>query len=227
MGDFNWTCPYCHNKTTIIESTNYSGGVHYYHSPGIDGNIGLLSKIIVCPNPECKQYTISAILYKTTKNQYQQDIIDKSAPLFSWELKPESAAIPQPDYIPLQIAQDYYEACLILNKSPKASATLSRRCLQGMIRNFWGISRNRLKDEIDALEEKLEPSVWKAIDSLRKIGNIGAHMEKDIDLIIDVEPYEAKLLLKLIEDLFVDWYVVRHEREERYKNIAQIADDKK
>ena len=32
-----------------------------------------------------------------------------------------------------QLMDDYEEACAIVNLSPKASATLSRRCLQGMI----------------------------------------------------------------------------------------------
>jgi hypothetical protein len=49
--------------------------------------------------------------------------------------------MPLPDYIPEQIKDDYYEACSILNLSPKASATLARRCLQGMIRDFWGITK--------------------------------------------------------------------------------------
>jgi Domain of unknown function (DUF4145) len=31
-----------------------------------------------------------------------------------------------------------------------------------------------------ALEEKVDPQTWDAIDSVRKIGNIGAHMEADI-----------------------------------------------
>jgi hypothetical protein len=95
-----------------------------------------------------------------------------------------------------------------------------------MIRDFWAISKSRLKDEIDALEDKLDPLTWKAIDSVRKIGNIGAHMEKDINVIVDVEPNEAQKLIELIETLVEDWYVVRHQREERLRQIAAIADAK-
>ena len=32
--------------------------------------------------------------------------------------------------------------------------------------------------------------MWQAIDAVRSIGNIGAHMEKDINLIVDVDPEE-------------------------------------
>ncbi|UOV00141.1 DUF4145 domain-containing protein [Chryseobacterium daecheongense] len=110
--------------------------------------------------------------------------------------------------------------------SPKASATLSRRCLQGIIRDFWGISKSRLIDEINAIEEKVDPLTWKSIDAVRKVGNIGAHMEKDINLIIDVEPNEAKLLLELIELLFEEWYVHRYEREQKLKEIVELAKSK-
>lgn len=141
-------------------------------------------------------------------------------------LRPQSSAKPFPDYIPESIRQDYTEACLIQNLSPKASATLSRRCLQGMIRNFWGISKKSLNDEIKELETKVDPSTWQAIDALRQIGNIGAHMEKDVNVIIDVEPEEASLLIGLIETLLKDWYITRHEREERNKNLHRIAQAK-
>jgi hypothetical protein len=32
-----------------------------------------------------------------------------------------------------------------------------------------------------------------AIDHVRKIGNIGAHMEADINVIVEVEPKEAQI----------------------------------
>ena len=72
----------------------------------------------------------------------------------------------------------------IRDLSPKASATLARRALQGMIRDYWKVSKGRLIDEIDAIKEKVDPITWKAIDAIRRIGNIGAHMEKDINVII-------------------------------------------
>lgn len=112
---------------------------------------------------------------------------------------PISLAKAYPDYIPQTIRSDYEEAHAILNLSPKASATLSRRCLQGMIRDFWGISKARLVDEIDALKDLVDPSTKKVLDALRKLGNIGAHPEKDVNLIVDIEPNEAHMLLKFIE----------------------------
>lgn len=65
--------------------------------------------------------------------------------------------------------------------------------------------------------------IWKSIDAVRKVGNIGAHMENDINLIIDVEPQESRLLAELIELLFTEWYIHKHERELKLKSIADIA----
>jgi len=124
---------------------------------------------------------------------------------------------------PKSYPNDYQEACLIQKLSPKASATLARRCLQGMIRDFWSIQKSQLVNEINAIKDQVDPLTWKAIDTVRRVGNIGAHMEKDIGLIIDVEPNEAAQLIKLIELLLQDWYITRHERAEHLKDLIALG----
>lgn len=52
-------------------------------------------------------------------------------------------------------------------------------------------------------------------------------MEKDIDLIIDVDPNEAKLLINLIEMLIQNWYIDTYEKTLRLKKIKTVADSKK
>jgi hypothetical protein len=98
-----------------------------------------------------------------------------------------------------------------------------------MIRDFCGIAKATLAKEIDALREALDNHTaprgvthesLEAIDAVRKVGNIGAHMEKDIALIVDVEPGEAQMLIGLVEMLFEEWYV---EREARARRLAQIT----
>ncbi|WP_331694608.1 DUF4145 domain-containing protein [Pandoraea sputorum] len=131
-----------------------------------------------------------------------------------------------PDYIPKPIVDDYEEACAIRDLSPKASATLSRRCLQGMIRDFFGVSKGSLAKEIESIEDKVDSVTWQSIDAVRKIGNIGAHMEKDINIVVDVEPNEAQILIDLVESLIDDWYVARHERAKRHSAIQAIAAEK-
>jgi hypothetical protein len=156
--------------------------------------------------------------------------------LNDWMLLPQSSAKPQPDCIPTPLRQDYYEACAIRDLSPKASATIIRRCLQGMIRDFCGISKKRLVDEIDALHDSVnqgkapagvQADTIDAIDHVRGIGNIGAHMESDINVIIDVDPDEAQTLIELTELLFEEWYVAREHLQQRLAHLKGIAQAKK
>ena len=139
---------------------------------------------------------------------------------------PESAAKAFPDYVPEPIRQDYTQAALIQELSPKAAATLARRCLQGMIRDFYGVRKDRLVDEIEAIRDRVDSLTWRAIDAVRSVGNIGAHMEKDINIIVDVEPGEAALLVGLVERLIQDWYITRHEKEKHLEEIISLKEVK-
>jgi hypothetical protein len=104
-----------------------------------------------------------------------------------------------------------------------------------MIRDFCGIKKGRLIDEIEELRSRVDRGdaprgvqhdTVDAIDHVRGIGNIGAHMEKDINTIIDVDPDEAQRLIELTELLFDEWYVARAKREERLTKSGAIAAEK-
>lgn len=135
---------------------------------------------------------------------------------------PSSTHIRFPDYIPAAIRADYEEAHAIMHISPRAAATLCRRCLQGMIRDFWGISKRTLNDEISALQPLIPALQWQVLDSMRKLGNIGAHM---VNLIIDIDRDTAGKLVKLIEHLLKEWYVNRHDTQALYKSIINADSD--
>jgi hypothetical protein len=219
----NWTCPFCGRHTTIAkERVSYE--VHRFDNASKYGRLSVRTSVVVCPNPDCKEVALKASMGPWTTSQF--GITDED-PTREWQLLPEANVQQIPDYVPSPIRQDYREAALIRKLSPKASATLARRCLQGMIRDFWGVSKNRLKDEIDAIRDKLDSTTGDAIDAVRTLGNIGAHMEKDINTIVDVDPGEAELLLQLIETLIKDWYVTRHTRAERMAKLIEAAAAKK
>lgn len=144
-------------------------------------------------------------------------------------LYPASRARTYRNYVPAPIHEDYEEARAIEQASPKAAATLARRALQGMIRDFWRVTGQRtLWDEIEALKDNpgISHETWEAIDAVRKVGNIGAHMERDINVIVDVEPHEAAALIELIEMLIEEWYVARHQRAEILVRVKEIGDAK-
>ena len=46
---------------------------------------------------------------------------------------------------------------------------------------------------------------WDAIEAVRRLGNIGAQMEKDINVVVDVDPEEANLLIGFVETLLREW----------------------
>ena len=216
----NYTCPYCGRHTTITDPNHYGTWNHLYLNKSTLGDVGFRVNAITCPNEECNKLVLTGALTRS----YNQRA---SGEIQTWRLLPESEAKVLPDYIPTPIQEDYYEACRIRDLSPKASATLARRCLQGMIRDFWGISDSTLKKEIDALEEKVDADVWESIDAVRSVGNIGSHMEKDINIIIDVEPKEAQLLIGLIEQLVEEWYVAREDRKNKTQKLKDLATSKK
>ena len=128
-----------------------------------------------------------------------------------------------PNYIPMEIREDYQEACLIKDLSPKASATLARRCLQSMVEDFWKVSKNKnLHDQLIELKSKIREVTWKAIGKIREIGNIGAHMKIEKGKIINVDIGEAASLLWLIEYLMDEWYIKQHEDEKKLEEVSLL-----
>lgn len=222
-----YTCPFCECNQAFMEYEKYLGvgsciaseiGFYRthpnYEQPKIPPNHSdaeMVAYSFKCNNKKCDKICVVAI-NKTSGKQI--------------DIFPEASFKHYPDYIPSEIISDYEEASIIIEKSPKASATLLRRCLQGMIRNFWKIEGGNLYEEIQQLKGKVTPQQWKAIDGLRKIGNIGAHMKSDVNLIIKIDDGEAKKLQKLIEMLLDKWYVARYEEEQVCKDIIEISEEK-
>ena len=220
MAGTRWTCPHCSRPTTITQDDCESSTLNV-HLENPLGSQQFVVTVVSCPNPDCTKLTV--VMSQST---IEQMVVGGSwrvkKILNFWPLVPESSAKVLPDYIPRPIVSDYTEACLIVDKSPKASATLARRCLQGMIRDFHKVSKGRLVDEITAIKDKTDPLTWDAIDAVRSIGNIGAHMEKDINQIVDVDEGEAQELIKLIELLIDDWYVTRYNRQIQLASVMKI-----
>jgi hypothetical protein len=216
----SWRCPYCQHHATITDDNRASDHTHFEKGNGLGAQMVIWS-VVTCPNANCKKYTFEVFIRDakyTGSGSWTYGAIRHN-----WKLLPAADMKVLPDYVPEAVLADYKEACQIADLSPKASATLARRTLQGMIRDFWKVKPGRLVDEIKAIEDKVDGDVWKAIESVRKVGNIGAHMEADINVIVDVDPDEAKLLIGLIETLVDDWYVARNAREERLKALADLA----
>ncbi|MDP3062681.1 MAG: DUF4145 domain-containing protein [Chloroflexota bacterium] len=156
-----------------------------------------------CPNPECGRffaYLISAWI-DDTMPVVERDLI--------WPKIPARSVPPE---VPPDLAHDFREACLMLLDSPKASAALSRRCLQNLLRQAAHVKPGKLVNEIrEVLDSKTLPAhLADALHAVREIGNFAAHPEKSqhTGRIIAVEPGEAEWNLDVLEGLF-DFYFVQ------------------
>ena len=111
--------------------------------------------------------------------------------------------------VPEKYAQDYREGCLVLVDSPKASAALSRRCLQQLLREEGGVKPGNLSDEINQAIQALPHHLAEAVDAIRNVGNFSAHPTKNTSTleIVDVEPGEAEWCLEVLEGLFEFYFV--------------------
>ncbi len=167
---------------------------------------------MTCPNPSCKKMIIK--LGKGAVRQRPNGTILGIQSLTEDRfVKPLTATRPPVHSdVDSKYANDYKEACLIISFSPKASAALSRRCLQNILREKAKVKKGNLVNEIQEVIDsgKLPTYLSESIDAIRNIGNFAAHPLKSTSTgeIIDVEHGEAEWLLDVIETLF-DFYFVQ------------------
>lgn len=127
--------------------------------------------------------------------------------------------------IPTNYGNDYTEAYAVLPLSPKASAAITRRLLQQILREEYKISKGSLDKEIETFIHLSDvPShITEAVDAVRNVGNFAAHPLKDTNTgeIIDVEPGEAEWLLEVIEALFDFTFVQPRKLKDRRNRLNQ------
>jgi hypothetical protein len=123
---------------------------------------------------------------------------------------------PIPAEVPSHVAQDYTEAALVLPFSPKASAALSRRCLQTVLREAANTTAKDLNAQIDEVMPALPTHIAHNLDAIRVAGNFAAHPIKSqaTGQIIEVEPGEAEWNLEVLDALF-DFYYLRPSIEHK------------
>lgn len=160
--------------------------------------------------PACKRETIRLLQRKSPPGNAQAHL------LLDFMAYPRSTQRKStPPEIPDAIKEDYEEACMVLADSNKASAALSRRCLQAILRS-QGYTQRDLAQQIDALLVEQDPAkaiptaLRETVDVIRNFGNFSAHPVTDQTTlqIIDVEPGEAEWCLDILEDMF-DYYYVK------------------
>jgi hypothetical protein len=117
----------------------------------------------------CKRLVIRLISGKFS-NQFQRFMGETSSVI----VRPKVANRPPLSaHVPAKYTEDYNEACLVLPDSAKASAALSRRCLQYLLRDEAKVKHQDLAREIqEVLDRNTLPShIAESLDAVRNIGN--------------------------------------------------------
>lgn len=198
-------CPHClvefHDKSeTQFIDEDIDGGWFYVR--------------MRCPNPNCERLVIFLVNGSVEGSGYYGYKLGEEKTRIL--IRPKvSSRPPLSPIVPEELADDYHEACLVLPDSPKASAALSRRCLQHLLRDTAGVRPSNLANEIQQVIDsgQLPSYLVEVIDVVRNIGNFAAHpiKSKSTGEIVPVEPGEAEWNLDVLEGLF-DFYFVQPAR---------------
>jgi hypothetical protein len=179
-----------------------------------DGHWGLR----VCRCSACNRLVIHLV----SADNYSQGSNSLIRERTSRLVRPKAAGRPPtPADVPPKYAEDYKEACLVIGDSAKASAALSRRCLQLLLRDEANVKHQDLFKEIQELLDRgtLPSHIGDSLDAVRNIGNFAAHPVKSQSTgeIVPVEPGEAEWNLDVLESLF-DFYFVAPARTKARKD---------
>ncbi len=131
--------------------------------------------------------------------------------------------------VPIHLAQDYVEACLVLSDSPKASAALSRRCLQRLLKEQANTKKGNLAAQIqEVVDLKALPGyLASGLAAIASIGDFATSPVKSTNTgeIAEVKPGEADWNLDILESLF-DFYFVQPSRlRERAEALTRKLQD--
>lgn len=159
--------------------------------------------------PICKQLIIYAVLTEPPTEGGQL-------------LWPRTRHTTVPDEVPDEIAATYREASDVLPISEKASAALSRRCLERTLIEGGGVAENQtLNEMIKEVLPELPGDLSEEIDYIRSSGIFAAHPIKleHSGVVVEVEPGEAKWNLEILDALFDHYFVKPKKAAERRERM--------
>jgi hypothetical protein len=204
-------CPHCcveiyvePERADLIETYNKKWAAEYYR----------------CPNPACGGIVINLLEIWISQTPGLMGG-RKTFPAYPRI----TGRSPVPPEVPEEITEAFEEACLVLSDSPKASAALSRRCLQNLLREAAGATQKDLAKQIDYVlaHGDLGSRLKKNLDAVREVGNFAAHPIKSENTgqIVPVEPAEAEWNLDVLERLF-DYYYVQPLVDEQMRSQTNV-----
>ena len=217
-------CPYCHIGIKLEVKEQFAFPDKDYT------NTGLGKEFVHGLCPECDNLVA---LLNIGKYRWVDDKGELSEVRQEIILYPKSAFRVTDAEIPQEYRDALNEANSVLLFSPKASAALSRRLLQQVIRDKYGIDKRDLSKQIDEFLKlpNLPSELSGAVDAIRQVGNFAAHPLKYTNTgeIVEVENGEADWILDVLEQLldyaFVQPAKLQSRRDELNRKLASLGKD--
>lgn len=185
-----YTCPHCNTLAQVeVAKFNMQGDV--FVSPA---NTFSCKSYIIVHRCQCCGKTILWI-----DDEYiYPDIIAEEA---------------NPD-MPESVRRLYEEAGLIYNKSPRAACALLRLAVENLCQELGQVDRDINKNIAALVQKGLPPSIQKALDTVRVVGNKAVHPGQ---IAIDVDDVNtAKMLMRLLNMIVERMITEPKELEEVY-----------
>ncbi|MBN8734548.1 MAG: DUF4145 domain-containing protein [Acidobacteria bacterium] len=132
----------------------------------------------------------------------------------------DRGAIDYREYVPENLYGDYRKA--IESQDPEASAMFSRKCLERLIHECFGIDKGNLGREIAAVvKQNLLPSeLAQELRVIQSVGNHAVHPRGSPaqEERVEVGPGDAECLVEILEALF-DLLFVAPKKAERRRSV--------
>jgi hypothetical protein len=215
-------CPNCGLGINFEEQEEYTA-LYSYDDPE---KAGLGYELVHGHCPDCGKLIVILKEGKHKRSEYGSSLseITKEEVIFPKVILPKKLE----SEIPQNYRDDYMEAYAVLPVSPKASAAISRRLLQHILREEYKIKKGSLDKEIEEFIHlgNVPSHIGEAVDAVRNVGNFAAHPLKDTStgVVVDVEPGEAEWLLEVIDALFDFTFVQPRKLQERKSRLnAKLA----
>ena len=121
--------------------------------------------------------------------------------------------------MPESVKRLYEEAGLIYNKSPRAACALLRLAVENLCQELGQVDRDINKNIAALVQKGLPPSIQKALDTVRVVGNKAVHPGQ---IAIDVDDVNtAKMLMRLLNMIVERMITESKELEEVYGLLPQ------
>lgn len=192
-----YTCPHCNTLAQVEVAKYHMQGDVFVSSAG---TLSCKSDIIIHRCQCCGK----KILWIDDEYIYP-DIIAEEA---------------NPD-MPESVRRLYEEAGLIYNKSPRAACALLRLAVENLCQELGQVDRDINKNIAALVQDGLPPSIQKALDTVRVVGNKAVHPGQ---IAIDVDDVNtAKMLMRLLNMIVERMITEPKELEEVYGLLPNSA----